>query len=834
MSFLAVTFKIAARIFKRDSKRGDLLLLILSMSIAVASISVIFLLVERFEAATNKEVADVLGADLVITSPQELPSDWLDMASQNNLQQATSVEFSSVLFANEKLQLASIQAVSSNYPLRGQIEISQTPYATQKQAVNMPPLGELWVEPRIYNSLNLTQTSQIELGYTHLKLGGVIALKPGQGSTLFNIAPAAIINLDDLDKTKVVQPGSRIVYRYLFAGEPESINQYAAKIKPLLSSSQRLVTVFDESPIAGSAISRSKKYISLSTLLTMILLGLTVALAANRYAHRQFDLSALMRCFGLNRAQVFSVFSFILIFVCVTGIALGASFGILFEAVLVESFAESVVKQLPAANYKVLLLPFVAATLLLFGFAFPSLLQIQSVPPMRVLRRQLAPMSLKSWGVYALAAATLVFVMWLQMQNLKLLLSVLLGLVGVAFVFALIAALLLKAATKLPLIRSPEVKFSIRQLNANRSFTLMHLLSFSITLFVIALVILVKSELLSKWQQSLGDNVPNHFLVNVKPQDVKPLETFFEQNNLTFSGLYPMVRGRITGINGVDVKQAVEEKSLSHNSLRRELNMTWAQQLPLGNQVVGGRWQWQAENDSAQISIEQKTADALQLKIGDKLNFNIGSEPWDAEIVSIRSIDWQTFTPNFYVISNPGALDKFNATYIASFKLSLEQKPLLAKIVSDYPSVSIIELDAILAEIQSIIEKISRAIEVIMLFVVAAGLALLWAAMEHTFDSKYKQSAILRTLGASKQFISKSFRFEYFWLGVLSSIMAIMAIELVSFVLYRFIFEIEFEFHWSLWAVLPVATVGFMLIASWQGVKRVTKPSPITLLRQNS
>ena len=824
---------IAFRIFKRDWKRGDLLVLIFAMCIAMASVSVIYLVIDRIESATNKEVADILGADLVITSPAEIPKEWVITAQELGLEQATSIEFTSVLFANENIQLSSIKAITDNYPLKGSLHIASTPYEAVTEVSSHPAKGTLWIEPRIYNILDVKKAQPIELGYTDLNFDGVIMRQPGQGSTLFNVSPTAIMNVDDLESTQIVQPGSRVNYRYLYVGEQSALKAFAKKVQEEKSNSQRLVSIFDESPVAGTAVKRSKKYIGLSSLLTMVLLGVAIAMSANRYAVKQFDMSALMRCFGMSNNQVFRVFVYILAFVGIAGIIFGGLFGLITQELLVYAFGDLFVDDLPPADYAVLLFPVLATIVLLFGFSLPSLIQIKAVPPMRVLRRQLQPDYFSRWFIYAISMATLILVMWLQMNDLTLLLSVMLGLLVVIIVFAVIAVVMLKlmkAMTKNS--RNAAINFSIRQLDAHKGITLLHLLAFSITIFVILLMTLVRTELVSKWQASLGDDVPNHFMINVKPDEVDKLQTFFDAEGLEFAGLYPMIRGRVTGINGVDVKQSVSETGQQHNSLRRELNITWSQSLPKGNEVVDGQWQWPEESDQALISIEDKTAAALGLSIGDVMDFTIGGKPWSAKIANIRSIDWQTFTPNFYIIANPGGLDDFSATYITSFLMPREKKPLLRHLIKEYPSVTVIELDIILEEIQGVIAKVTRAVELIMLFVVAAGMALLWSAMEHTFDSKFKQSAILRTLGASKSFIARSFRFEYFWLALLSSLMAVFAAEFISYILYTEVFDIEFALHWDIWWITPISTMLFMLIASWRGVKKVTEPSPLILLRK--
>jgi len=852
---------IALRIFKRDWRRGDLLNLIFAMTIAMASVSVIYLIIDRVETGTSQQSSQILGADLVITSPKPAEESWLAKAKELQLERAELVEFASVLFANDKLQLSAVKAVSSNYPLKGRIEIADTPYSNAKVVTGHPDKGKIWIEPRILAVLSAQKGQKLELGYIDVEVDGAIMLQPGQGSTLFNIAPTAIIGLQDLEATKIIQPGSRVTYRYLFVGDKNKIAEFNEWVKPQLDTSQRLVTIFDESPMAGSAIARSKKYISLSGLLTLILLGVAIAMSANRFATRQFDMSALMRCFGMNNKQVLSIFLIILLMVSLVGIGVGAVIGFVFQAMMVDWLAELFGENLPAADFSVLALPMLTSFILLLGFAMPSLIQLKSVPPMRVLRRQLEPMKVSAWSVYGAAAVALFTVMYIQMGDLKLLVSVFAGLLAMAVIFGLMSKLIMSQIRRLTQSKSAAVNYSLRQLDANKGVTLLHLLAFSSTVFVMALVVIIKTELLSKWQESLADDAPNHFMVNIPEAEAPKVDELLAANQVSSTEIYPMVRGRVVQINDLDIKEALSEEALQHNSLKRELNITWTESLPKGNKVVAGDWGWntnseesspqkrsrkdstltvESDLDSAQsegegatvsISIEDKMARTLGLDLGDTLTFSIGAEKWSGKITSLRSIDWQTFTPNFYIIANPGSLDGFSPTYINSFKLSKENKKLVADLTNEHPTAIIIELDRIFAEIKQIIEKVSSAIELIMIFVVSAGVALLWAAMEHTFSQKLHQSAILRTLGASRQFIATSFRFEFLWLAILSALVAIICIELVSYFLYGQIFDIEFQFHFNLWWQLPTGLFLLMMIASWRGVNRVTRPAPLSLLK---
>lgn len=855
---------IALRIFRRDWRRGDLLNLIFAMTIAMASVSVIYLIIDRVESATNQQASQVLGADLVITSPKPIDANWSEKAAVLNLTRAEIVEFVSVLSANDQLQLSAVKAVSDNYPLKGRIEIADTPYDKAKVVTGHPGKGKIWIEPRILAVLTAEKGQKLELGYTELEIDGAVMLQPGQGSTLFNIAPTAIIGLQDLAATKVIQPGSRVSYRYLFVGQEQDIAAFEKWIEPQLDTSQRLVSIFDESPMAGSAITRSKKYISLSGLLTLVLLGVAIAMSANRYATRQFDMSALMRCFGMNNNQVLSIFLFILLMVSLVGIGIGALLGIIFQSLMVDWLAELFGENLPAADFSVLLFPMLTSFILLLGFAMPSLIQLKSVPPMRVLRRQLEPMKASAWSIYGLAGIALTAVMYIQMQDFKLLASVFVGLIVMTSIFALLSKLFTLLIRRLSVSNNAAVNYSLRQLDANKGVTMLHLLAFSSTVFVIALVVIIRTELMTKWQQSLGEDAPNHFMVNIAASEAPQIDQFLSKHQVKSTETYPMVRGRVIQINQQDIKDVLTEKALQHNSLNRELNMTWTADLPKGNKIVSGEWgevnsgidansnakenapatiatnsvatnnlavSLGATSPIATISIEDKMAEILGLKLGDSLTFKVGADSWSAKITSFRSIDWQTFTPNFYIIANPGSLDDFAPTYINSFYLPQDKKKLVADLTNQHPTAIIIELDRIFEEIRQIIEKVSSAIELIMVFVVGAGVALLWAAMEHTFSQKLHQSAILRTLGASRRFIATSFRFEFLWLAILSSLVAISCIELVSYFLYQQIFNIEFKFHFELWWQLPGGLFLMMMLASWRGVNRVTSPAPLSLLK---
>ncbi len=822
-------------LFKRDCFRGSLLNLLLAIHLSMLSASVIYLILDRLDAVNSQQVAEVLGADLVITSPHKIDNDWLLHAEKLSLKMAKVTEFPSVLVVGDKLQLSSVKAISDNYPLKGKvvIEANRSQKARVDAASNSRQRlsqGRIWLEPRLVTLLAVKDRQSIELGFSDFIFAGVIKSQPNQNSSLFNIAPSAMILEKDLDKTKILQPGSRVTHRYLFVGDKNKIKVFQEWLDGRLESSQRLVSLYDQSRALGSSIDKSRKYINLTSILTLLLLAVAIAMSANRYTQTQFDMSALMRCFGLNSHQVLMIFIWVLFFIALVAIITGGLMGYLLQFLLLKYYADLFPASVAFADWMVMAIPALSSFLLLYGFSIPALMRLKNVSPLRVLRRQLEPMKMQAWLIYLVAAITLGAILYFQIGDLKLVLLVSFVILVMLVLLALVSVFLLSGLRRWSVTSSAAINYSLRQLYANRSVTLIRILAFASSLFVMALIFIIKTELITKWQESLSPDAPNHFMVNIAAEQKTKVETDLQRYQVKATESYPMVRGRLIEINQQPIKQVLSKEALSHNSLRRELNITWTNHLPKGNKIVKGQWGWSKNQSTSLISIDSKMAERLGIEIGDRLTFSIGAAHWSAEITNIRSIDWQTLTPNFYIIANPRSLDDYAAVYIKAFRLTPSQKPLVSQLTKSYPNAIIIELDKVFEQIKTIISKASQAIQMIMFFVFAAGLILLWASMEYTYAEKLHQSAILRTLGASRPFIAASLRFEFVWLTVISVVIALSGIELASYGLYEFVFEVDYQLHYSLWWQLPLALLALILVSSWRGINRLTQPPPLRLL----
>ncbi|WP_144391299.1 ABC transporter permease [Pleionea sediminis] len=826
-----LSFSLAWKLFWRDWKSGELRILIFALWVAIGGLTAVTLLVDRIDRGMTKEASQVLGADLVISGPRPIKESIKAKAESLGLQTSDLLWFSSVVVSGDKFQLSSVRAVDNAFPLAGDLKISDRPFTEGEETKGAPKPGTVWLSPRLLNLLSVEVGGQIQLGVSQFTVAGVIITEPG-GSSFFNFSPTIMMNRNDVAATKVVQPGSRLNYRLALSGDESDLKAFDSWVGDELNTSQRKLGAMSGAPQLGSALGRAKNYLNLSGVLGLLLGGIAIAIAANRYANRHFDHSALLRCMGLKKNQVLTVFCLVLLMSGFTGALIGSVTGYFINEGLIVSLADLLPEQVPPPRTTTFLISIVTGLTVLIGFALPALIRIRSVQPMRILRRDLEPLKVSNWVSIGFAIVALALVLYWYAQNLKLVVSVIVG-GGVLVMLCLAAANgLLKVARRWSKSRSIAVKFGIEHLDRHKSASLIQISAFGLTLTLILTILLLRNELIEDWKAQLPQDAPNHFLVNIQAEEVKPLQTFFEEQQIKASDVYPMVRGRVTQINEKDPKEMIPEGERGHNSLRRELNLTWSSEFPEANQLIEGEWDMGPQAKPV-ISVEDRMASALGLSLGDSLTFTVGSDAITAEITSIREIEWDSFQPNFYVIFNEGALDSLPSTYITSFYMAPEQKLLLNDLVEQFPTQSVIELDVILNEVRKVLDKASLAVEVVLVFVILAGLAVLFATTRATLDEKLYESAILKTLGAGRSFVRKTTLVEYWVLGILSGGLAAVATEGLAFVLYHFIFKMPPEFHWWIWVGAPLAGLLMVVPAGSVGNRKVLSLPPIAVLNES-
>lgn len=828
---LARLLTLAGRQLLRDARASELRVLFFALLIAVAASTAIGYFSARLNDGMLLRATEFLAADLRLTGSSPATPQQIETGKQLGLEHARLVEFSSVVASAEDIQLASVKAADSAYPLRGQLKSAAALYASE-QAGPGPGPGEAWAEARLLVALNLKPGDELEVGAKTLRLTRVLTYLPDEAGDFYSLTPHLLMHLDDLAATAVVQPGSRVRYQELWRGDSVALAQYRQSITPTLAPNQRLEDAKDGNRQVGNALGRAERYLNLASLAAVLLAGVAVALSAARFAARRFDASALLRCLGLSRNQALGLFSLQLALLGLSASLVGALLGWLAQLALFALLHDLLPAQIPPGGLWPALAGMATGLVALAGFALPPLAALGRVPPLRVLRRDLLPVPASSWLVYGAALLALGLIMWRLSLDLQLTLALLGG--GLITALALGGLLLLGLQSLRRLLASAALpwRLGLGQLLRHPLAAAGQSLAFGLIILAMALIALLRGELLDTWQDQLPEQAPNHFALNILPAEQAAFAARLAVLSPQPAPLFPVVPGRLIMINGEPVRQIVSKESQGERAIRRDLSLTWAADLPADNQIIAGSW-WDASTatELPGVSVESELAESLKLKLGDRLSFSVGGLNRDALVTSLREVDWNNFQPNFYMIFQPGTLQDLPVTYLTSFYLPPQQEQQLVELSRAFPAVTLLQVEALLAQLRSILAQVSLAIEFVLLFVLAAGLAVLFAGLQATLDERIRQGALLRALGAERQLLLKARRAEFGLLGAASGLLAALGCELISLLLYRFAFDLAWQPHpWLL--LLPLLGALLVGAAGVLGTRRALNVSPLTVLRE--
>ncbi len=827
-------FRLSWRFLARDGRAGELTLLLVALMIAVASTSAIGFFTDRVQRTMGQQATELLGADLVIGSSRDIADAWEKEAVLRGLQVSRIVEFRSVVLAGERMQLASIKAVSEGYPLRGRLQIADQLFGSGIHAKGIPDSGELWLEPRLFGLLDLEIGQDLELGSGLLQASHVLVYESDRGGDFYSLAPRVMMNLSDLEASGVIQPGSRVEYRMLLAGEAAVLDSYVNWLKPLLGSNEQIITVQQGRPAISRALQRAERYLGLTSLIAVLLAGVAIAMAARRYSERHYDMSAMLRCMGASQRDMLVLSLLQLLWLGLIASTLGLLLGWALQEGLVQLLRPLLPGRLPSIGFKPVWLGLATGLITLAGFALPPVVRLRKVPPLRVLRRDLTPLPAQAWLIYGAAIVTLVLLMWRYTQSVALTSAIVAGVITAALTLGLLLALMLRLTVNRLRARSLNValRFGLNHLLRNTQVTVGQVLAFGMTLMAMAVVVLIRTELIGSWQSELPEKAPNVFAVNILASDVDPLKQFLDERSLARSEVFPMVRGRLITLNAKPILESVSKEASSSNALHRELNLTWSDVLPETNRLNEGRW-WDTEQRSemAEVSIEAQLAEKLGIELGDRLGFSITGVNLEATVTSIRSVEWESFRPNFYMVFSPGVLESFASTSMTSFYRPVDQPEIGRDLIRQFPSITVLDLEVVIQQIRGIVNQVTLAVEYVLLFVLFAGFTVFFAAMQASLDERLQEGALLRTIGASTKQIRASHISEFALLGAFAGLVAAMGSEAISYVLYREVFTIAFVWHPIYWLLLPV--IGALLVgaAGWWGTRRVVTRSPLSVLR---
>lgn len=822
--------RLALRLLARDWRSGELGVLLAALVLTVAAVTAVGFFTDRIALAIERQGGDLLAADLVIASSQPITASIRAQAERAGLVSAATLSFRSVVLAGEKTQLVQAKAVSSGYPLRGQLRIQRAAHAPHASITAGPQPGTAWVESALLHALALTVGDSLRLGEHELRIDAILVYEPDRDGGFAQIAPRVMIHSEDLPATGLITPASRVDYRLLLAGAAPDLRRFAEQISPQLSPDSELLTAQDARPELASAIERAVRFLHLAALTTVLVAGAAVALASRRFVERQTDAVAVMRALGAPRGLLARLFAWRLLGLGLIAGTLGGLLGYLGQQGLWWILGDWFGEPLPPASPRPLALGYGTGLIALAGFALPPLVQLARVPPLRVLRRDLGPPPASlALAIAAAVAALAALLLWLA-DDVELALRVLGGTLAAVAALTGVGSLLVLGARRLVRHARGVWRLGLAGIGRRPVQSVMQLSGFGIGLLALLLLAVVRVDLLHDWQASLPVDAPNRFLINIQPEEVEPLSAFLDASDVATSGLYPMVRGRLRAIGARLMDQESFANPRAERLARREFNLSFASTLQADNRLVAGTW-WPPDQAPAQFSVEESIAATLDIALGDTLSFWVAGAEVSAPVTSLRAVQWDSFNVNFFVIAPATALSNQPATWVTSLHLPAERGDWIPELLARFPSVTVIDIDALLTEVRGVIDQGTRAVEYVFAFTLLAGLLVMIAGIQASLASRRAEQAVLRTLGAGRPPLLGAILIEFATLGLLAGLLASAFAALIGWLLATQVFDLHYRLNPWLWLIgVPGSALLIGLagtLASWRPLVR----APLSVLR---
>jgi putative ABC transport system permease protein len=840
--------KVAWRLFWRELKNGELWVIAFALMLAVLTVVSLSGITDSVRSALMQRSSTFTAADKVLRSGSPFQPEILQQAERLGLQTAQQIQFNTMLFAGENMQLVNVKAVSAQYPLRGQLVLDTAAGQTAKVEQ-----GSLYLEARLAQILAVRVGDRLELGAAQLTVGGIILEEPDAPLNLFGGQPRVLMHLADVAATEVIQPGSRISYRYLFAGSTAALTQLTTDITPLLTANDRWQQL-DRQSAVGSALDRAERFLLLAGLLGIVLAAAAAAVAANRYAQRHQMAVAVIKALGVTatmaRKIYFSHLALVTGFASLFGLLLGLLANWAVQGIL-SQWLEGYQAVFSAKSAWLGLATALICSLL---FSLRPVWRLTAVPAIEVLRQQSQVSRIDYWQLGSGSVAVLAL-MWLFSGDIWLSGMLFLACAGFGLCLLGFAAILVRVAKPMAAGQSSALKLALANLRRRLWQNSFQLMTFSLALFLTLVLYFLRAELLEQWKQQVPENAPNQFLVNMTATEKDQIAQQLQQAGLTTGIFYPMISGRVLAVNGETLqepdqdedtaprgKQASQQSSQqspeqstatparapARQGFGRELNLSWLAELPANNQITAGNW----FDGPAQVSVEQQQAERLQLKLGDKLTFSIGGQQFNATVTSFRKVDLNSLQPNFFMLLSPDLMENFPATYLTAFYLPEARQAVLTELLKQFPTVSVISVAVILQQVTAIIDQVSLALTLILILVFAAAVLVLVAQVQATVEQREQELAILRTLGARGRFLRQAVLYEFAALGLLAGVFATLLAEVLLAIVQMRLFQLPFNLHQSLWGLGPVGGVLLLTVLGALLLRGILQPTPASLIRR--
>ena len=825
---LTTSVGLALRQLKREIRLPEYLVLFFALVLSVAAVTSVGFFANRVERAMAAQAATLLAADAVVSSPQQITSDLRDLASTANLATADVTEFPSVVLNDEgETALVSVKAVGPEYPLRGEIRLTDELYAQDFAATSIPAGNEVWIDPRVAGNLSIEVGDTLALGELQVKVTAFIAFEPDRSGDVFQMAPRVMMPAADLAASGLLGEGSRARYRFLVAGTETDIDRFEQQVESLDDANLRYQNVEQGRPAVQSALVNVRKFLGLAAAVAVLLSGAAVALAARQIAERDMDTSAVMRAFGAQSGTVIQMVLIRLAAIALIAALIGSMIGYLAQFVLSGLLAKWFVTELPAPSLLPLVGGIASAVLALAGFCFPAITRAVDTPVVRVLRRDLPVVrpSVKL-VLFSGLVAMLLLLTWLT-RDITLGAYLIAGTLVVTGLLWGISRLLIALANR---VQSPMWRRALEAIRRRPNSVSLQVAAYSVGLLALLLLAIVRSDVLNAWQTQIPEDAPNFFMVNVQPQEVEAVSQFLEGKGISEPTLYPMIRGRLQSINDRTIGEGGFTNEQARRMTERDFNLSYLAQPREDNEVVAGEW-WPADTDQPLFSVEEEFAEETGIALGDTLHFKVADKDVSGVVSNLRKVEWESFAVNFFVVGTPVALADKPSSFVASLHVPDNQNDFVREVVKQFPGVTVLEIGSMIERVTGILERAALAVQYVFVFTLVAGVLVLIAAVLASRRERFHETAILRTLGASRAYLARSMSREFLMIGLLAGLMASSIAALLAWGVVEQVMSLEYRFNVALWITGVLAGVAGIWIAGVLVSRPVLRQSPVSVIR---
>ena len=803
---------------------GDLLILFLSIVLAVTSISSVGFLGDRLKSSMQMQASSILGADLVLRSASKIDSKYLDLAAANDLDSAEMSTFLSMVITEDDNLLTSIKAVTASYPLRGELKIVNS-QGTKIKHFGSPEPGNIWIERKVLESLELMELDKISIGNKNFIVKGIIEDYPDRNSSFVGFYPVAIVNINDVDAMGVIQTGSRVVYRNLFSGTQDNLERFKKSLEGM-PANIRVQNALDAGDNLGEDIANSTTFFNLASLFTIIISVIASMMAVRRYASRNLLHTSLMKVFGASKLFILGHQIMQLTLVAIFASSLGLIFGYGLQHLLLSTLQGIINADLPPPSSRPVILGFITAAFVIFATASPYIKILSETEPIRILRNDFNIKLSSNLMIYLVAFFTMFGFLGALFQDIKLIIYIVISLILVTFSLYLIGRLLIYGLSRVKFSYGTGWKLGLKNIVQRGNDSILQVIIFGLSLLFLVVLAETRTDLVDSWTETLDEDTPNYFLFNIQQYNLDPISNYFKDQGNVVPDFTPLIRGRL-----LSAARPGSEDINFDNLMEREANLTWQNQLPLSNSLVEGEW-WTNGNEVAEVSIDREIAESMNLKIGDELTFSAGGKTFSVTVSSFREIEWQSFSPNFFFILSPAAGRELPNSYITSIKLENSQK-FMNNFTNRFPTITSVNLEAIIEQGKSSLASASLAVQYIFFLTFIAGILALIASVYSNRDQRTKETAIMHAIGASRALIFKSAASEFLILGLLSATTAIIFSIALSSVIFIQFLDLIYSPNLLILGLSYLFGIGFIFIAGVISIRKSIYASPMITLRDS-